>query len=297
MDKDDNGSVLIVGHGSHPVLGTLFQQLTARGKRRVVFISLESFPQDVHLTYHQVQGKLEGRIGLLEEEPIEFSDLVSVVLDDYQIVSPAEGLTPEDYEYRNTESWAGLKGLFQCLAGQTLVANNLPEKEHFDSRLGEIALLDSYGLPVPELMVTNEPERAKLFCRKHAKVVYRPVQGKHMPFRKFESQDLDRLEEIRLSPVHFEEEPQGRLAACVKVGDQLFLNPRELELPDQLRERFLQLCSEQKLHLAEIRLFQTDAESEWKVLGLSPFLTSAGTEDPEALDAALRMLESGDTDI
>ena len=297
MDKDDNGSVLIVGHGSHPVLGTLFQQLTARGKRRVVFISLESFPQDVHLTYHQVQDKLAGRIGLLEDELIEFDDLVSVVLDDYQIVSPAEGLSPEDYEYRNTESWASLKGLFQCLAGQTLVVNNLPEKEHFDSRLGEITLLDSYGLPVPEVMVTNEPERAKLFCRKHPKVVYRPVQGKHMPFRKFESQDLERLEEIRLSPVHFEEEPQGRLAACVKVGDQLFLNPRELELPEELREKFLQLCSEQKLHLAEIRLFQTDAESEWKVLGLSPFLTPAGTEDPEALDAALRMLESGETDI
>lgn len=298
-NKDDHGknSVLIFGHGSHPVLGSLYQQLTAREKRRVVFISLESFPQDVQLSYHQVQDTLDGQIGMLEEEPVLFSDLASVVLDDYQIVSPAEGLSEEDYEYRNTESWACLKGLFQCLAGQTLVVNNLAEKEHFDSRLGELSLLDSYGLPVPKVLVTNEPDRARKFCQEMPSVIYRPVQGKDMPFRKFEAKDLDRLEELRLSPVHFEEEPVGRLAACVKVGDRLYLNPRELELPDSIREKFLQLCLDQELHLAEIRLCQSDAESEWKVLGVSPFLTQAGLEDPDAVDACLRMLEFGETDI
>jgi hypothetical protein len=298
-EKGDSGrsSVLIIGHGSHPVLGSIYQQLMERGKCRVVFISLESFPQDVSLTYHQLQDKFDGKIGLLEEEPIAFSDLASVVLEDYQIVSPAEGLSPEDFEYRNTESWAALRGLFQCLAGETLVVNHLAEKEHFDSRLGELSLLDSYGLPVPRVLVTSEPEQARKFCQDVKDVLYRPVQGKHMPFRKLETQDLERLDELRLSPVHFEEEPRGRLASCVKVGEKLYLNPRELELPEEIEKCFLQLCSEQELHVAEIRLCQTDDQSEWKVLGVSPFLTTAGTEDPDAFDAMLRMVEFGETDV
>jgi hypothetical protein len=290
-------SVLIIGHGSHPVLGSLYQQLMERKKRRVVFISLESFPQDVMLTYHQLEDGLEGRIGLLEEEPIELRDLASVVLEDYQIVSPAEGLSPEDYEYRNTESWAALRGLFQCLSSETLVVNHLAEKEHFDSRIGELSLLDSYRLPVPRVLVTSDPDQAREFYDEVKSVVYRPVQGKHLPFQRLEPQDLARLEELRLSPVHFEEEPKGRLASCVKVGKKLFLNPRELELPEDLEKNFFQLCNELEIHLAEIRLCQADETSEWKVLGVSPFLTEAGLEDPEATDAVLRMLEFGDTDI
>lgn len=297
QDKDDSASILILGHGSHPVLGSLYQQLMERGKRRVVFISLESFPQDVSLSYHQLPDGLEGRIGLLEEEPIEFADLVSVVLDDYQIVSPAEGLSEEDFEYRNTESWAALRGLFQCLSEQTLVVNHLPEKEHFDSRIGELSLLDSYGLRVPRLMVTNEPDRARQFFEEVGQVMYRPVQGKDMPFSKMAAEDLERLEELRLSPVHFEEVPQGRLASVVKVGDSLYLNPRELELPSEIEQGFRRLCEEQGLQLAEIRLCQPAEESPWTVLGLSPFLTEAGLEDPEATEAVLRMLEFGETSV
>ncbi|MFA5504171.1 MAG: hypothetical protein WC314_11845 [Vulcanimicrobiota bacterium] len=296
-DKDDSSSILILGHGSHPVLGSLYQQLMERGKRRVVFISLESFPQDVSLSYHQLPDGLEGRIGLLEEEPIEFADLVSVVLDDYQIVSPAEGLSEEDFEYRNTESWAALRGLFQCLSEQTLVVNHLPEKEHFDSRIGELSLLDSYGLRVPRLMVTNEPDRARQFFEEVGQVMYRPVQGKDMPFSKMAAEDLERLEELRLSPVHFEEVPQGRLASVVKVGDSLYLNPRELELPSEIEQGFRRLSEEQGLQLAEIRLCQSAEESPWMVLGLSPFLTEAGLEDPEATEAVLRMLEFGETNV
>lgn len=298
-EKDDAGqsSVLLLGHGSHPVLGSLYQQLMERGKRRVVFLSLESFPQDALMTYHQVEGGLEGRIGILGEEAIEFRDLASVVLDDYQIISPAEGLSAEDYEYRNTETWAALRGLFQCLASETLVVNHLQEKEHFDSRLGELTLLDSYGLPVPRVLVTSNPEQARAFHQQVQDVLYRPVQGRHMPFQKLEEKDLERLEELRLSPVHFEEEPKGRLASCVKVGESLYLNPRGLELPETISDAFQQLCSDLELHLAELRLCQADEESEWKVIGMTPFLTEAGLEDPEATDAALRMLEFGETDI
>ena len=118
-----------------------------------------------------------------------------------------------------------------------------------------------------------------------------------MPFQKLEESDLGRLEELRLSPVHFEEEPKGRLASCVKVGDSLYLNPRELELPEKVIKGFQQLCADLELHLAELRLCQADAESEWKVIGMTPFLTEAGLEDPEATDAVLRMLEFGETDI
>ena len=249
------------------------------------------------MTMHQMQDQIEGRIGLLGEEPIDFSDLASVLVEDYQVVSPAEGLSPEDLEYRNTESWAALRGLLQCLSTRLLVVNHLVEKEHFDSRLGELSLLDSYGLPVPRVLVTSEPEEARRFYQDVGSVLYRPVNGAHMPFQKLQSEDLGRLEELRLSPVHFEEEPQGRLAALVKVGKGSYRNPRELELPEELVENFEELCEELGLHVAELRLCQSGPDAPWLALGISPFFTEAGLQDPEATDAVLRMLEFGEVDV
>lgn len=286
-------SVLLVGYGGHPVLGELYQQLCARNRRRVLFLPLESFPQDVRFSLHQVEGDVEGRICLEGDEPLDFDDLVSVCLDGIHIISTAEGLSEDDLAYRSTESWAALKGLFECLSSICLVANNVRFSEHFDSRLGELQLLDAYQIPVPAILVTSDPHRAREFCQHNDDVIYRPVNGRHMPFRSFEDDDIERLDEISLSPVHFEVVPKGQVAGCVLVGDTFFLNPRELELPEALLDNFRRLCNEMGLRFAELRLCQQAADAPWTALGMSPFLTEQGLLDPEALEAALNLLEMG----
>jgi hypothetical protein len=289
-------SVLIIGHGSHPVLGELYQQLASRGRRRVLFIPLESYPQDVRFSLHQVEGEVEGHIALDGDEPIDFSDIVSVCVDGFQMVSAVEGLSEEDFAYRTTESWAALKGLFQCLSSQCFIANNISFSEHFDSRLGELQLLDSYQIPVPEVLITSDPDEARAFCSRGKDVVYRPVNGFHMPFRAMEESDLERLEEIALAPVHFEVAPTGQLAGCVLVGDHVFRNPRELEVPEELLSNFHELCRELGIRFAELRLCQSGPEEPWTALGMTPFLTEQGLADPEALEAALVMLEHGEVE-
>lgn len=290
-------TVIIFGLGSHPVLGGLYDQLVRRGRRRVVYLSLESFPQDVRFTFHQMGGDVEGHIGLEGDEPVDFEDLVSIAVDGYYIVSEVEGLSAEDLEYRNTEAWAALRAMFGCLSNRCLVVNHLTEREHFDSRLAELSLLHSHGLPVPKVLVTNSPEEVKSFVGEVGNVLYRPVGGIEVAFRKLEKADLERLEELRLAPVHFEAEPVGRLAGVAKVGQRLFLNPREVELPAKITESFTTLCEEQGLHFAELRLCQPSEGAGWLALGMTPFLTEQGMSDPEAMDAALRVLEFGELDV
>lgn len=290
-------TVILCGLGSHPVLGGLYDQLVRRGRRRAVFLPLENFPQDIRFTFHQVEGEVLGQIGIEGDEPVDFEDLVSVAVDGYFIVSEAEGLSEEDLEYRNTESWAALRALFGCLAERCLVVNHLKEREHFDSRLAELSLLNSHGLPVPKVLVTNSPEGAKRFLQEVGSVVYRTVGGSEVAFRKLESSDLDRLEELKLAPVHFEAEPTGRLAGVVKVGRQLFLNPRDAQFPVEIIENFTELCDQQGLHFAELRLCQSSEGAMWQALGITPFLTEQGMSDADAVDAALRVLEFGEVDV
>lgn len=290
-------TVLVFGLGSHPVLGGLYDLLVRRDRRRVVYLSLESFPQDIRFTFHQLGGEVEGHIGIEGDEPVDFADIVSVVVDGFFMVSGAEGLSEEDLEYRNTESWAALKALFQVLSTRCLVVNQVAEREHFDSRIAELSLLNAYSLPVPRVLVTSSPEEVREFAAEVRNVLYRRVSGGDVSFRKLEPSDLERLDELRLAPAHFEEEPFGRLAGAVKVGNQLFFNPREVELPSALTENFKKLCRDLGLHFAELRLCQPEEHGEWRVLGMSSFLTEQGMADPEAVDTALRVLEFGELDV
>lgn len=284
-------TVVLFGLGSHPVLGELYQLLQARGRRRVVFLSLESYPTGMEFSLHQHEGQSEGYFLVDGEEPIHFRDIVSVCLDGYYVVAGGEELSAEDQEYRQAESWAALVALFKSLSQHALVANHVVDRDHFQSRLGELYLLHSHGLPVPRTLVTSNAEQARSFAKEVGQVLYRPVMGKDYPFRELQPEDISRLEEISLSPVHFEEKPEGTPAGCVVVGSQFIPIPQEAEIPQELQTGLAALCQELGLVLAEFRLLQ--GTEGWWVTGMHPFLTDEGLQDPDVVEATLELLEMG----
>lgn len=286
-------TVVVFGLQSHPVLGELYARLQSRGRRRVVYAALENFPEAISFGFSQKEGQDDGFFQWDGDAPVRFSDIVSVCLDGYAIVAGGEGLSAEDQEYRQTESWAALVALFRGLSRQCLVANHVVERDHFHSRLAELYLLHSYALPVPRVLVTSNADQARAFIDQVGSVIYRTVMGKDLPFRPLLPEDKDRLDEVGLAPVHFEEHPEGGLAGLIRVGPLLVASPREADIPQDLRQGFEQLCRDLGLELAELRLRQLHDGRGWQALGLHPFLSQEGLNDPEVAEAALDLLEYG----
>ena len=285
-------TVVVFGLGSHPVLGEIYQQLQSRGRRRVVFVPLESYPTGTTFSLHQAGGSQHGEFRLDGEEPVAFGDIVSVCLDGYYIVAGGEELSQEDQQYRQAESWAALVALFHCLSERCLVANHVVDRDHFHSRLSELYLLHSYALPVPRTLVTSDAASARRFIQEVGTVIYRPVMGKDLPFQPIQPQDLERLDEVSLAPVHFEEHSEGELAGCLRVGSQTFVSPREAEVPAEIQAGFAELCEDLGLQLAEMRM-RKSADGAWQATSLHPFLTLEGLSDGEVFQAALQLLEMG----
>lgn len=275
------------------MLGEIYARLQARGRRRVVFATLESFPEAISFGFTQKEGLDDGFFQLDGDQPVNFSDIISVCLDGYAIVAGGEGLSAQDQEYRQTESWAALVALFRGLSRQCLVANHVVERDHFHSRLAELYLLHSYGLPVPRVLVTSNAQLARDFIDQVGSVLYRTVMGKDLPFRPFLPEDKERLHEVSLAPVHFEEHPRGETAGLVRVGRQLLVSPRQADVPQDLRLGFEQLCGDLGLELAELRLRQLHGGQGWQALGLHPFLSLESLNDPEVAQATLQLLEYG----
>ena len=289
--QEGTATVLVFGLGSHPVLGALYQQLVARGRRRVLFVPLESYPSSLDFSLFQGEDGQSGSITIDGEPPVAFADIVSVCLDGYFITAGGEGLSEEDQQYRQAESWAALVALFKSLSRRCLVANHVVERDHFHSRLSELYLLHSHGLRVPRTLVTSNAAQARAFAEQVGAVMYRPVMGRDLPFRQLQPEDFARLDEIRLSPVHFEEAALGAPAGCILVGDNVYVNPRDAHLPDELLEGFRRVARELGLHLAELRLRYVG--EGWLVTALHPFLTLEGLQDQEAFLAAAELLETG----
>lgn len=286
-------TVVVFGLGSHPVLGELYEKLQARGRRRVVFAPLESFPEKIAFALTQHEGEESGFLSIEGDEPVHFEDIVSVCLDGYAIVAGGEGLSAEDQQYRQTEAWAALVAMFRGLSRNCLVANHVVERDHFHSRLAELYLLHSYGLPVPRVLVTSNAHQAGGFIDEVGSVLYRTVMGKDLPFRQFLPEDRQRLEEVGLAPVHFEESPEGGMVGLLRVGPDLIRSPRDADIPEDIQEGFCQLCDGLALQLAELRLRYLSDGRGWQAIGLHPFLTMEGLSDPEVVEAALTLLEMG----
>ena len=292
MTGDDAPTVVVFGTGSHPVLGAIYEQLQVRARRRVIFAPLESFPSGIQFSLHQADGDCTGSLRIEGDSPVAFENIISVCLDGYAILAGGEGLSEEDQQYRQTESWAALVAFFHNLSRHSLVANHIVKRDHFHSRLSELSLLHSYGLPVARLLVTSDARQARAFIEEVGSVLYRSVMGRDIPFRQLQPQDVARLEEVGLAPVHFEEAPSGAVVGCTLVGSRLLISPRDADIPRDIQTKFRELCAELGLHLAELRVHYT-SQRGWTVVGLHPFLSQEGIQDPEVMTATLEMLETG----
>ena len=82
--------------------------------------------------------------------------------------------------------------------------------------------LGAQGFPVPRTLMTNDPDRALAFVRDTGDVVAKPAVGIGAT-RKMTERDLERLDELQVSPVLFQEFVAGPTLRVHIVADRVVL--------------------------------------------------------------------------
>jgi hypothetical protein len=220
--------------------------------------------------------------------------MVSVCLDGYYVSRDQWTHLPDkDAQFAQTEAWATLIALFGNLSQSVLVANMIPQhhRDVVDSRISFLTFLAAQGLPVPRSLVTSDPAAASDFCQSlEGQVVSRTVAELWSPSRPVTPEHVDRLDAIRLSPIHFEALPLGDVRIAAVVGTKIYMLPDRSILPDDLRERCLRTCRELHLQMAEFILYEH--QGAWLVSDVRTHISAETLHDKRVLKAAVALLES-----
>jgi len=83
-------------------------------------------------------------------------------------------------------------------------------------------LIGRCGFRVPEALVTNDPEAAKVFLARHGRVIYKSVSGIRSIVTELEASGLARLEAIRACPVQFQAYVAGFDVRVHTIGGEAF---------------------------------------------------------------------------
>lgn len=294
-------TLLFFGSPENSALSLLYQHLVGDETFRVVFWPIELFP-----TRAGFWMDCEGS-GLLPtvpgEEPILSEDLVTVCVDGVYIDDrQLTDFDPESQQYVQTESWAALIAWLYRLSESCLVANLVLERGHLIDRWSELCYLASHDLPVPEVLVSSDPDEARDFIEQAPPpVFYKRLSASSATFLEFDPARSGELDKIVHSPVHFESFPPGDLVRYVVIRKKLYpVGDLEREAPRDILDRLLEASDDLGLVLAEFALrycpaaaVEDEPESAWMVVGLTPFLTSTALEHPPILKAALQVLRQG----
>jgi glutathione synthase/RimK-type ligase-like ATP-grasp enzyme len=66
-------------------------------------------------------------------------------------------------------------------------------------------LIASYGLRVPETLITNDPAAVLAFRQRHGRIIYKSMSGVRSIIKEFDDEDAARLDDVRWCPVQFQE--------------------------------------------------------------------------------------------
>ena len=84
------------------------------------------------------------------------------------------------------------------------VVNRSDPQGSNSSKPYQAQLIASYGLRVPETLITNDPADVLAFRRAHGSIIYKSMSGVRSIVKKLDESDLERLGDIGWCPVQFQ---------------------------------------------------------------------------------------------
>ena len=102
------------------------------------------------------------------------------------------------------------------------VVNRSDPQGSNSSKPYQAQLIASYGLRVPETLITNDPAEALTFKREHGSVIYKSMSGVRSIVKELDEDDLPRLGDIGWCPVQFQERVIGTDVRVHVIGTDVF---------------------------------------------------------------------------
>jgi len=226
----------------------------------VRFLNSADFPANLRVCYDPVTER--GHFGFPDGAVVDFADVAAVYWRSYAGVPAA----PLPHEEQADIAQNDARGLFESLLVRlkTRWVNGWDAFHLHQTKPAALAMVAELGVPVPDTVLTNDPDGLIAFIDRHSRCIFKPVQGgahtRRLELRHLADENLDNL---RYSPVTLQEEIEGtdvrvfvaggRVLACeVRTGELDFRDDPDpviaaVELPDDVADRSVQIA--RKLHL------------------------------------------------
>jgi hypothetical protein len=211
-------AIVILGTTEDEHAAHVAQFLSAIG-RRVVVLDSRLFPGELQITYGPSSDSGSIRFG--SGEMLRFGEIRSIYWRNYfGPVGPELPNAEQAFVAANDS-----RGLLESVLIRLPVkwVNGWLAYQSHQTKPAQLAALAARGIPVPDTIVTNDPEQVRQFAESHRHVVYKPVQG-GAHARRLEKRHLSRehLDNLRFAPLTLQEEIPGVSVRVFIAGDQLF---------------------------------------------------------------------------
>jgi hypothetical protein len=302
----DGGVVLLWGVPGDAPLAAVHQALKARGcpcvlldQRKVAEteIELSVCPrrcvepglQHVAPQPYASQPAASEVSGMLRtgEATYDLSAVQSIYLRPYDYAElpwiAAEG--PNSPEWRHASAFEEALTAWADLT-PALVVNRPSAMAANGSKPYQAAWIASFGLRVPETLITTDAEAALDFWREHGEVIYKSISGTRSIVSRLRPEHRARLKNLAACPTQFQQYLAGIEHRVHVVGDRVFAcripsgaddyrysaEPVEMEafdLPEEIAGVCRRMATDMELPLAGIDLRCTP-EGEWYCFEVNP---------------------------
>lgn len=218
--------------------------LLEREHRAAVSIfNLSTFPASLRLGARFSSAERGGFFVDAQGRRIDFDAIESFWWRRPQALLPDPAITDaQAQQFAVQESLSALYGVLRCCPG--LWVNDIEHDSNADYKPRQLAAMQRLGLPIPDTLITNDPDEARAFFDRHrGEVVYKAFNQRGLiwlPTRRLIAADLAHLDALRFAPVIFQRLIEGVHDIRVTVvGDEVFATEFTIENADCIDHRLL----------------------------------------------------------
>lgn len=162
-------------------------------------------------------------------------------------------------------------------ASNAFVVNKSEAAASNNSKPYQLSVIEAAGFNIPITLITNEPDEARDFIRKHKDCIYKSISGVRSIVKRIGESHYEYLDDVSWCPTLFQKVVDGTNYRVHVIRDEVFAvriesdnldyrygNTRMFpeELPVEIAEKCRQLNSLWGLHLSGIDLMRTP-DNEW----------------------------------
>lgn len=226
-----SSSVLVITRDYDTTADLVIDELDRRGAR-VVRFDLADFPRQLGQVAYLVNGRTHWTGAIRGHcRDLDLSTVRTAWWRKPSHYAPETGLTSTEQRWATAEATTGFGGLLAALPSVHWV-NHPHRNAAAEDKPHQLSAASRAGLTVPDTLLTNDPDHARLFCRTHTEhdVIYKPLRGgpgsengEHVTLRANRVTAADIRETVRATTHLFQERvPCDFAVRMTVVGSRIF---------------------------------------------------------------------------